>query len=203
MKETVAQIDEAAKRLKRAIAGGKSPLRCLRLWSAFIRIRDGNRCVACSSKCNLSAHHICRKSFLIEAQFQTGNGITLCKKCHTEAHAGFNGRPDLSRPMDSQGGEKIETLCALFGLLVQDAQNRQLLHDDFYYLSDSVLAKFKMLQGFDPFSDFPGYRLEQAYLIWCQCPLQLLNAIAEANGLPQSSEPILPGITIRLMEGDY
>lgn len=88
-------------------------------------------------------------------------------------------------------------------MLVQNAQNRQLLYDDFYYLSDSVLAKFKMLQSFDPFSDFPGYRLEQAYLIWCQCPLQLLNAIAEANGLPQSSEPILPGITIRLITGSH
>lgn len=46
----------------------------------------------------------------MEAQFQTGNGITLCKKCHTEAHTGFNRRPDLSLPMNAQGGEKIETL---------------------------------------------------------------------------------------------
>jgi len=197
MKAKAEQIAETVIRLRKAIAARRSMSSCLKLWSIFIRTRDGNRCVACSTKRELSAHHICRKSFMAEAQLQTGNGITLCGKCHKEIHIGYNGRPDFQQPMDAQGGEKIETLCALFGLLVSDARERKVLCNELYYLSNKVLSKFKMLQGFDPFTEFPGFRLEQAHLIWLQSPLQLRNAILEANGLPILSDPIFPGITIR------
>ena len=83
----------------------------LRRWSAVIQARDSYRCVLCGSVERTAAHHICRKSFLSEARFLTGNGITLCQPCHREVHAGFNGKPDLSEPMDAQGGQKIETLA--------------------------------------------------------------------------------------------
>src|SRR4051812_14246654 len=92
-------------KLQAALAGGLSREGCLRLWSKFIRERDGHRCVDCHSRCRLSAHHICRKSFLAAAEFQTGNGITLCASCHKEMHDGFNGRPDLGLPVDAQNGE--------------------------------------------------------------------------------------------------
>lgn len=99
--------------------------------------------------------------------------------------------------MDAQGGEKIETLCALFGELRYDAEERGLLCDEYYFLSRSVLSKFKMLQGFDPLTEFPGCRLEQAHLIWLQTPQRMRNAILEANGFAPSYEPILFGVTIR------
>lgn len=84
--------------LQAALADGLSRQRCLRRWSEFIRARDGHRCVDCHSRRRLSAHHICRKSFLAEPQFETGNGITLCSACHREMHRGFNARPTFHCP---------------------------------------------------------------------------------------------------------
>ncbi len=95
--------------------------------------------------------------------------------------------------MDEQGGEKIEILADCFGFLLNDARERNLLRDDFYHLSDSVLRGFKMFQGFDPLTEFPGYRLEQAYLIWQQCPQQTLKAVLEANGFFIPDESPIPG----------
>src|SRR5260221_918233 len=100
-------------KLQAALAGCLPRERCLRRWSEFIRERDGHRCVDCHSRRRLSAHHICRKSFLAEPQFETSNGITLCSTCHREMHRGFNARPDLSLPVDSQGGEKFALMDQL------------------------------------------------------------------------------------------
>lgn len=169
---------------------------CLRAWSRFIRLRDGNRCVACHSGNKLAAHHICRKSFLHEARFLTGNGITLCKHCHLKAHFGFNGKPNIGLPMDTQGGEKIEILTELYGLLLKDAANRKLLYRQFYYLSNSVLSTFKMLQGFDVGTEFPGGPLEQAFTIWNQAPFPMTKALLEANGVHNLDDGIV--VHIRL-----
>src|ERR1700688_4585930 len=103
----IATIEAALARLHRALAEGASDTRRLRCWSEFIRERDGNRCVNCHSRQRLAAPHICRKSFLKAARFETGNGITLCPDCHRQTHVGFNSRLGLSLPMDAQGGEKI------------------------------------------------------------------------------------------------
>jgi len=86
--------------------------------------------------------------------------------------------------MDAQGGEKIETMTELFGALASDARARGLLRDELYFLSDSVLATFKQLQGFDAYTPFPGCRLEQAHGIWNQCPQHLFSAVLKA-GLQQ------------------
>src|SRR5260221_454758 len=201
MRAVETQITQAAQRLERALARHRSTVICLGLWSALIRTRDGNKCAACSSVRNLAAHHICRKTFLPEARLQTGNGITLCRTCHRDVHAGFNGRADLTQPMDAQGGEKVETLCLLFGLLLQNARERDILCDELYFLSDSVLCKFKMFQGFDPCTEFPGSRLEQAHSIWNRSPLQVRNAILEANGFRMSDKPI-SGICLQFDDDD-
>ena len=84
--------------------------------------------------------------------------------------------------MDAEGGEKIELLTACFRLLLSDATARRLLRDDFYFFSDQVLAKFKLFQGFEPFTYFPGNRLEQAFLIWRQTPRHMRDALLKANG---------------------
>lgn len=176
----IALIEAGLARLHHALAEGASNASRLRRWSEFIRERDGNRCVDCHSRRQLAAHHICRKSFLKTGQFDTGNGITLCPDCHREAHAGFNGRPDLSQPMDAQGGEKIEVMERLYSILATDAKERGILRDDLYFISDDVLGRFKMFQGFDYFTPFPGFRVEQAFLIWAQCPQHMLQAAISA-----------------------
>jgi len=146
----------------------------------------------CHAKGDLFAHHILRKSLLVEARLQTGNGITLCRACHSEPHEGFNRRPNLALPMDAENGEKIELLTDCFDLLLSDARTRGTLRDDFYFLDDQVLAKCKMLQDFDPFTPVPGYRLEQAVLIWKQSPKNVRDAILKANGFLLPDNFLIP-----------
>jgi hypothetical protein len=117
----VSRMENALARLNAALSGKQSHRRRLQLWSWFIRVRDGHRCVECAATKKLAAHHICRKSLLPGAQFQTGNGITLCDECHREAHRHFNGRADLDLPMDAQGGEKLDLMERLYGALLGDA----------------------------------------------------------------------------------
>jgi hypothetical protein len=175
------EIKAAWHKLQLAVSSNEAnPSYCLRLWSKFIRLRDGQRCVICHSRENLSAHHIVRKSFIPNARFQTGNGITLCKTCHKEPHTGFNRRPNLDFPMDAEGGEKIDLLMDLFGALLNDATSRNLLNDDYYYLSDEVLMISKAFQSIPREEIFLGSRLEQAFRIWQQCPRRTLYAVIEA-----------------------
>jgi hypothetical protein len=180
-------------RLNEAIANGLARERCLRRWSEFIRERDGHRCVDCHSRRDLAAHHVCRKSFLTDAQFLTGNGITLCRTCHREMHRGFNARPNLALPVDAQGGEKLALMERLYSILTDDAVERGLMREEFYFLSDEFLASFKRMQGYDPTTYFPGSRVEQAYLILAELELGMRRAMAEANGVPMIDEPLLPG----------
>lgn len=190
-------------KLHAAVDAGLPRRRCLRRWSEFIRERDGHRCVDCHSRQNLSAHHICRKAFLEHAQYQTGNGITLCRSCHTEHHRGFNGKPDLSMPVDAQGGEKLPMMERLYSILTDDAVERGLMYEEFYYLSDGLLGTFKNMQGYAPETQFPGSRIEQAYLILAECEFDMRRAIAEANGFHITSDPVLPGgIRLILEDGD-
>lgn len=177
------KLDEALRRLDNAVLNGRSTNYCHRLWSQFIRLRDLHRCVACDSPDRISAHHILRKSFLIHARFEIGNGITLCQSCHSATHRTFNGRPDLGLPMDAQGGENIEEMVTLLGYLASDAQERGILCDKYYFLSDQYLVTCKNFQGFESDMVFPGTRLEQAYWIWRQAPRQVLKAILSANGV--------------------
>jgi len=190
------ELREAKQRLERTLAASDSRKTLLQAWSLFIRQRDGWRCVPCNARKKLSAHHICRKSFLPEAQFQTGNGITLCPVCHGEFHRGFNGRPDMNLPMDAQGGEKLETLSWLYGALEASARSQGILGDEFYYLGDLTLRAFRRFQGYGEETSFRGCRLEQANLIWRVAPLDVVNAILRANGIEKRSEPFLPGITV-------
>lgn len=180
-------------KLQAALAAGLPRKRCLRRWSEFIRERDGHRCVDCHSRRRLSAHHIGRKALLAEAQFQTGNGITLCSACHKEVHQGFNARPDLSLPVDAQGGEKLASMERLYSILTDDAVERGLMREEFYFLSEDVLECFRRMQGYDPETYFPGSRIEQAYLILAECELSVRFAIAAANGVLMNDQPLLPG----------
>ena len=188
--------------LRVALQNGLSRNRCLRRWSEFIRERDGHRCVDCHSHRRLSAHHISRKSLFTGTQFETGNGITLCSECHREMHRGFNGSPDLQLPVDAQGGEKLPMMERLYSILTDDAVERGLMRDDFYFLSDRTLTSLKDMQGFAPETFFPGSRIEQAYLILAETELGVRRAIAEANSVPMTSEPLLPGGLYLVVSGE-
>ncbi len=196
-----AAIDVALKRFLIAIEGYRSLRYCLRLWSQFIRLRDGLRCVVCHETSGLSAHHIIRKSFIPQMQLEFGNGITLCRSCHAQPHEVFNRRPDLTLPMDYEGGDDIDLVAALFYALGEDAKERGLLCDEYYYLSDSALRMFKRFQCIDPNLEFPGYRVEQAYLIWRQTSRAVLRLLLDANGATLPPDLIQTGpLTIISMD---
>lgn len=188
-----APLDIALSQLHGAVSLSRSTSHVLRMWSQFVRLRDAQVCVLCRREPHLSAHHIVRRSFLPQAQFETGNGISLCASCHRMPHAEFNGRPDLGVPMDMQGGEKIELMMMLFGALSNDAASRGILRDDYYYVSDESLVVFKSFQGIPRATTFPGHRVEQAHLIWRQSPRASLKAVLLANGVRLSEDFIQIG----------
>lgn len=192
MTTNIEVIELKLARLQAAVAFSASRGRCLRLWSEFVRERDGHRCVDCHSRLGLSAHHICRKSFVDIAELQTGNGITLCASCHREAHHGFNGRPDLSFPVDAQNGEKLKGMERLYSILIDDAVERELMREEFYFLSDELLDCFKRMQGYG-WACFPGAPVEQAYLILAECEYGIRKSMAKAEGIPPPDRPLLPG----------
>lgn len=168
-------------RLTNALSCGRARATCHRHWSAFIRARDGHQCLVCGSTNQVAAHHVVRRSLLKEAQYLTGNGATLCVGCHREAHIGFNGSPDLSLPIDMQRGEKLEALAELYRLLAKSSENRPTRRDDFYYLSDAVLKKFKVMQGFDSREKIVGTPIQQAWYIWDCAPVNVVEALIRAN----------------------
>jgi hypothetical protein len=97
------------------------------------------------------------------------------------------------QPADSQGGEKLPLMERLYSILTDDAVERGLLREEFYFLSDQLLSTFKKMQGYPPETYFPGSRVEQAYLILAECELGVRRALAEANGAPVPAKPLLPG----------
>ena len=194
-------IDAALEKFLTALERGRSLQRCLRLWSQFVRVRDGLRCVMCHETLGLSAHHIIRKSLMPMIQLDFGNGITLCRACHREPHEAFNRRPDLTLPMDEEGGDNIDLSAAFFYALGADAKERDLLCDKYYFISDYALGTFKYFQCIDQTLEFPGHRVEQAYLIWRQTSRAVLRSLVEANGATLPSDLIQIGeVTIISMD---
>lgn len=60
-------------------------------WAKKVKRRDGYRCMACGYKGYLHSHHIAPKSKYPQHVYETWNGITLCKRCHT-GRTGVHGR---------------------------------------------------------------------------------------------------------------
>ena len=108
-------------------------------------------------------------------------------------HQGFNARPDLSLPVDAQGGGKLASMERLYSILTGDAVERGLMREEFYFLSDEVLGTLKRMQGLAPEACFPGYCIEQAYLILAECEQDARRGMLEANGMPVPDRPLLPG----------
>ncbi len=180
-------------KLQRAVEAGRSRSYCLSKWSEFVRSRDGHRCVNCEQTSGLSAHHIFRKVLAPPAQYDPGNGISLCRKCHKECHAVFNRRPDLNQPVDAEGGEKLALMERLYSILYQDSQERGLDFEPFYSLNHLVIANLKKMQGYSTDTFFPGSSLQQAFTILATCESQTRDAILAANGFTVGADPFLPG----------
>jgi 5-methylcytosine-specific restriction endonuclease McrA len=187
-------LDEVRRKkqaLARAVSEKNSVGYTLSLWSNFIRSRDGDRCVSCGAIEQLQAHHLFRRTLLPHAQFELGNGITLCRDCHQRLHSIFNGKPDLTRPLDAQGGDNQEDIAALYAMMLKDANRRGLDHDEFYYLSDQMLWFFVRVQGLAHWYLLvqDGYmtRLRMAKEIWRDAPEAVSTALLTANGFDEEA----------------
>ena len=55
-------------------------------WAKLVKERDGYTCQKCGSKESLQAHHVHPVATHPELSEDVDNGLTLCKKCHSEAH---------------------------------------------------------------------------------------------------------------------
>lgn len=112
-----------------------------------------------------------------------GNGITLCRLCHKKVHAEFNQRPDPSLPIGAEQGDSQDEWAFLFGLLYEDAINRNLGQDQFYYLNNETIEFFHRLQGYDElyYSASRGEmtRIRYAHEVWRWMPETWYTEIAE------------------------
>lgn len=193
IKPDIQLLNSKLSKLQKAVSEGRSRSYCLSKWSDFVRYRDGQRCVDCHEVNGLAAHHIFRKVIASPAQFDPGNGITLCRQCHKECHKDFNRRPNMSLPIDAEGGEKLEVMERLYCILYQDSVERDLAHEPFYSLSAIVISMLKKMHGYSANSQFPGSSLQQAFMILATCEKQTRDALLAANGFSVGAEPILPG----------
>lgn len=164
-------LEACALALDRAVANKRSRSTCLRLWSRVIRTRDLHRCVECHSSEHVNAHHIVRKCVISIAEFDTGNGITLCRSCHHQTHASWNGRPRPNEPLNARGGDDQDTYAHLFHTLTKDAETKGIDIDRYYHLSDPVMNLFKCYQGFSYDDQFEGPHIRQAHTIWQMAPV--------------------------------
>lgn len=164
---------------------GRSDNWCLRLWSRFIKARDGNQCAVCYSTNHIQAHHIFRKSLYPAGMFQPGNGITLCHECHELQHSIFNGRPDINMPVDAEGGDNLDDVFVYLDCLIKSADMQGLDHDEFYYIDDHMLLFFMRLQCCEHIYKFVRLgkysRLSLAREIWRTSPPNMLAALIRAN----------------------
>lgn len=67
-----------------------------RRWRTEVFTRDQFRCVECGTRKNLQAHHVKSWKNNKDLRYVVSNGITLCRKCHLEAHGGCWRNGDLS-----------------------------------------------------------------------------------------------------------
>jgi len=171
------ELTEMRKRkraLSSAIEKERSRKWILRLWSRFIKARDLYRCVCCASTEKIQAHHVIRRTVYPEAAFETGNGVTLCYECHGRVHAEVNGRADPSLPLGAEQGDNQDEWAFLFGMLQDDALQRGLDEDEFYYLGDHVLEFSVRYQGYEEFHEMvmrgEMSRIRFAHGIWRPMP---------------------------------
>lgn len=173
-------IRAARLRLERALESSRSDRWCLTLWSRLIRTRDAFRCVHCKASDGIQAHHIFRKVIYPAGRFQPGNGITLCRDCHSYLHATYNGKPKQDDPLNMKGGDDQDEVAFLYGLLVDDAIERGLDQDEHYFISDEMLELFNAWQQHDTILQSPNLsRVRKAHELWRIMPLPWYQNLAD------------------------
>ncbi len=169
------------------------------LWSSLIKYRDGYKCLRCGSKKQLESHHIFRKCFIVEAMFDSGNGITLCRMCHREMHKIFNRRPASVNFMNAEGGDDADFITENLFLLIRRAKERGIPLVRYYNFGEEILKKSEYFQGVELGRVPNGSPIERMFYIWRQCPPKVFGSVMNANGLSLES-PFDEGITIKLQD---
>lgn len=178
-----AALRKAKSRLLHAVALERSERWCARLWSRYIRMRDGGSCLNCGSDRQVEAHHIFRKTIYPAGRFELGNGVALCRKCHWFLHEKFNGKPAEGEPLNARGGDDQDEMTFLFGLLVDDAEKRGLDQDEFYFISNEMLAFFNRWQGYDRILELSCLsQVRKAHEIWRSMPQEWYRSFADELG---------------------
>jgi hypothetical protein len=170
----IAVIRKRKAALFAAMDNGCSGRWLLRQWSQFIRTRDGFRCLCCGTNEGIQAHHVIRKTLFPWSALDPGNGVTLCRLCHSRVHAQFNGRPDMSLPLGAEQGDDQDEWAFLFGLLREDSGRRSLSEDEFYSLGDPVLDFSRRCQGhgdlYEQMARGKMSRLKYVHEVWRLMP---------------------------------
>lgn len=165
------ELELARTRLLNALRANRTERWCMTLWSRFIRSRDGGVCLVCGESKAVEAHHVFRKTIYPAGKFELGNGVSLCRSCHWKLHAQFNGKPKAGEPLNAQGGDDQDEMAFLYGLLADNADERGLDHDQFYFISDEMLSFFNQWQGYDEFVRVScRSRIRKAHEIWRNMP---------------------------------
>jgi len=177
----ISELEAAQAALTRAVGAERSERWCLVLWSRFIRMRDGYRCVHCESTRGIQAHHIFRRVTFPHGKFEVGNGITLCCECHKALHTTFNGRPLSGEPLNARGGDDQNEIAYLYGRLEVDADDRGLDKGRFYFIGDQMLQYFMDMQGYEPLFKAVQAgtvsRIHFAHAVWWSMPEPFYQAI--------------------------
>ena len=63
-------------------------------WRKAIYEYDNYRCVVCDTNEDLHAHHVLSFADYPELRYDTDNGVTLCRSCHSDYHGRY--LPDIS-----------------------------------------------------------------------------------------------------------
>lgn len=199
MKIILDRLDSMLQNLDSSVQKNDNSSKSLSIWAAFVKYRDGYKCLRCGNKKQLESHHIFRKCFMPEAMFDPGNGITLCKLCHREMHRVFNRRPSSSNFMNAEGGDDADIITENLYILLKEAKINEIDLDKYYGFSEEVLIKSEHFQGVELARIPDGSRIEQMFYIWRQCPPKLFRSVAERNGV-SIEPPFDEGIAIKLKD---
>ena len=108
----------------------------------------------------------------------------MCRFCHRKVHLDFNQKPNPYLPLGPSQGDDQNEWSFLFGMLMDDANRRNLPHNEFYYLSDEVLNFSVSYQGYTELLESVESgtltRLRFMHEIWRAMPEPFYSDLAEA-----------------------
>jgi hypothetical protein len=80
----------------------------------------------------------------------------------------------MNQPISAEGGDDQDEIAAMYQVLLEDARERGLPQDEFYYIEDHMLRFFVSVQGYENMyrlvQEGKITRLQMAYCIWRDMP---------------------------------